>query len=259
MAAARVRPSLCPVACGHAHPAGAGGAPGGGPRTGAAALVDTSCKVDADCVVKDVGSCCGVRPACVNRSARVDAVAVAAACRASGRMSVCGFESVSECGCSGGRCCARRDTVGEWLREPGAAAGGRGDASWTPPAEVRWHCPLDRRRRLAGRSGRGTDREVALAVELSRRNVAAGSGGPSVPWSSGPTTARWQWQSSGAPPGPPPWPRRGDGYMLAQQCAGRAGSTRMPTDAASGPTRWHTSAQPCCQASVPRFWAASTG
>lgn len=90
-------------------------------RTGAAPLVDRSCRVDADCVVKDVGSCCGVRPACVNRAATVDAEAVAAACRASGRMSTCGFEVVAGCSCNEGRCRARRDVIGQWLAEPASA------------------------------------------------------------------------------------------------------------------------------------------
>ena len=28
--------------------------------------LDTSCRVDSDCAVKDVGNCCGTFPACVN-------------------------------------------------------------------------------------------------------------------------------------------------------------------------------------------------
>ncbi|HST44155.1 MAG TPA: hypothetical protein VLK29_02905 [Luteimonas sp.] len=96
----------------------------------AAPLVDLSCSVDADCVVKDVGSCCGVRPACVNRAATVDADAVAAACRASGRMSTCGFQVVEACSCNEGPCRARRDVVGRWLAEPaGGTAVASGDAS----------------------------------------------------------------------------------------------------------------------------------
>jgi hypothetical protein len=64
----------------------------------------SSCKVDADCVVKDVGNCCGTMPACVNKDAKVDPAAVQAQCRQQGRMSVCGFRAISACSCNAGRC-----------------------------------------------------------------------------------------------------------------------------------------------------------
>ena len=35
-------------------------------------VVDSSCKVDADCTVKNVGNCCGYYPACVNVSSATD-------------------------------------------------------------------------------------------------------------------------------------------------------------------------------------------
>lgn len=65
---------------------------------------DRSCKVDADCAVKNIGNCCGYYPACVNRSALVDPAAVQAQCRASNQASVCGFREVSSCSCVQGKC-----------------------------------------------------------------------------------------------------------------------------------------------------------
>ncbi len=68
--------------------------------------VDYSCKTDADCAVKDVGNCCGMMPACVNKDSPTDPAAVKAQCEAKGMMGVCGFKEVSSCQCVGGRCAA---------------------------------------------------------------------------------------------------------------------------------------------------------
>jgi len=66
--------------------------------------LDYSCSSDAQCVVKDIGNCCGTLPACVNRDSPADPAAVQAQCSASGMMSVCGFRPVAACQCSAGRC-----------------------------------------------------------------------------------------------------------------------------------------------------------
>ena len=73
-------------------------------RLGKPALVDRSCKTDADCVVKDVGNCCGYYPACVNKDSPTDPAAVKAQCAASGMASVCGFAEVTACTCNAGKC-----------------------------------------------------------------------------------------------------------------------------------------------------------
>lgn len=65
---------------------------------------DRTCKTDADCAVKDVGSCCGTFPLCVNKDAKVDPAAVRAQCAKDGMASVCGFQPVSGCTCTKGRC-----------------------------------------------------------------------------------------------------------------------------------------------------------
>lgn len=69
---------------------------------------DRSCKVDADCVVKNVGNCCGYYPSCVNVDARTDPAAVRAQCAKSGMAGVCGFPEISACSCVQGRCQADR-------------------------------------------------------------------------------------------------------------------------------------------------------
>ena len=76
-------------------------------RPGAVAgvpVLDRSCKVDADCAVKDVGSCCGHRPACVNKDAKPDPAAVQAACAANGVMGTCGFREIQACSCVASTC-----------------------------------------------------------------------------------------------------------------------------------------------------------
>jgi hypothetical protein len=74
------------------------------PATANAPKLDASCRSDADCAVKNVGSCCGAKPACVNKNAKVDPAAVQADCAARGLSSVCGFEDVQSCTCDAGTC-----------------------------------------------------------------------------------------------------------------------------------------------------------
>ncbi|MBB4126916.1 hypothetical protein GGR77_002206 [Xanthomonas translucens] len=79
--------------------------------------VDTTCRSDADCAVKDVGNCCGAMPACVNRDSPTDPQGVMAQCQASGRMSVCGSRAVSGCQCVAGQCSAK-GIQADTLRDP---------------------------------------------------------------------------------------------------------------------------------------------
>jgi hypothetical protein len=66
--------------------------------------LDYSCRVDSDCAVKNVGNCCGMMPACVNRNSPTDLAAVQAECARSGMSSVCGFVEIAACGCVSNRC-----------------------------------------------------------------------------------------------------------------------------------------------------------
>lgn len=70
------------------------------------AEVDYSCQVDTDCVVKNVGNCCGEYPACVNRDSPTFPDQVREACVREGRMAVCGFPSIAGCRCVERRCAA---------------------------------------------------------------------------------------------------------------------------------------------------------
>lgn len=72
--------------------------------TNTPAAPSRSCKSDDDCVVKDVGSCCGYMPACVAKDAKVDPAAVQAKCAKEGRVSVCGFPVITACSCNQGVC-----------------------------------------------------------------------------------------------------------------------------------------------------------
>ena len=70
------------------------------------AKIDTACRTNADCTVKNVGNCCGYYPACVNVDSPTDPQGVQAECARSGRMSVCGFREISACQCVNGQCVA---------------------------------------------------------------------------------------------------------------------------------------------------------
>jgi len=71
--------------------------------------VDYSCKIDADCEVKDVGNCCGYYPACVNRGSATFPDRVKAECAKKGTMGVCGFPDIKGCSCVEGRCADRTE------------------------------------------------------------------------------------------------------------------------------------------------------
>lgn len=73
---------------------------------------DTRCRTDADCTVKDVGSCCGAMPACVSRDAAVDPAAVKADCARRGIASTCGFKEIQGCACVAGTCQDASDAAG---------------------------------------------------------------------------------------------------------------------------------------------------
>lgn len=75
----------------------------------APAALDRSCRISADCTVKDVGNCCGAYPSCVNRNSPTDPAGVQAECAKRGMASACGFPDVSGCECVEGRC---RDLTG---------------------------------------------------------------------------------------------------------------------------------------------------
>lgn len=77
--------------------------------SGAAVKLDTSCRTDADCTVKDVGNCCGYYPACVNVNSPTDPEGVKAACASSGMMSTCGFKEIQGCQCVAGSCQSNDD------------------------------------------------------------------------------------------------------------------------------------------------------
>lgn len=66
--------------------------------------LDFSCNTASDCKIKDVGSCCGYRPACVNKDSKTFPAQVKAECAKKGMMSTCGFPSISSCTCTNHKC-----------------------------------------------------------------------------------------------------------------------------------------------------------
>jgi hypothetical protein len=78
--------------------------------------VDYSCTTDADCAVKDVGSCCGYSPACVNAKSPTFPEQVKAECAKNDMQSACGFRDIEGCACVEGRCAAGPASSGEVVR-----------------------------------------------------------------------------------------------------------------------------------------------
>jgi hypothetical protein len=72
--------------------------------------IDRSCKADADCVIKDIGSCCGAFPSCVNRDSPADPAAVKAACEKNGQTTHCSRRVLEQCACRQGQCMAAGKT-----------------------------------------------------------------------------------------------------------------------------------------------------
>lgn len=62
------------------------------------------CQSAQDCVVKDVGSCCGYNPQCVHVDQAVDPEGVKARCEQEGRVSICGFQEPQGCECVAQQC-----------------------------------------------------------------------------------------------------------------------------------------------------------
>jgi hypothetical protein len=73
-------------------------------RASVPAPLEYSCETDADCTIKDVGSCCGYTPRCVNLNAEVDPEAVKANCESAGMASICGFREIQSCACVNNLC-----------------------------------------------------------------------------------------------------------------------------------------------------------
>jgi hypothetical protein len=69
----------------------------------APARLDVSCKSNADCMVKDVGNCCGYYRAASTSTPR-STPGRAGAVRAQRMASVCGFKTVEGCECVQGEC-----------------------------------------------------------------------------------------------------------------------------------------------------------
>jgi hypothetical protein len=66
--------------------------------------IDYSCAEESDCVVKDIGNCCGAYPECVNKNSITDPAFVRHACSKEDLGGVCGFPSIIGCRCSDSKC-----------------------------------------------------------------------------------------------------------------------------------------------------------
>ena len=92
------------AACSSSSSSGTAQPPPSGSDKPAPGQIDTRCRSNADCAVKNVGNCCGAMPACVTRDSPTDPQAVQAQCQAKGMMGLCGFREISACQCDNGQC-----------------------------------------------------------------------------------------------------------------------------------------------------------
>lgn len=74
------------------------------PPPSAAGDAGRACRSDSDCAIKDAGSCCGYRPACVNKDTPTFPEKVQAQCAQDGRVGICGFPAIDGCQCVAGKC-----------------------------------------------------------------------------------------------------------------------------------------------------------
>lgn len=63
-----------------------------------------SCTTDADCVVKNIGNCCGYFPACLNKNSPTSPDLVLAQCERDQQMAQCGHPMIYGCRCESGFC-----------------------------------------------------------------------------------------------------------------------------------------------------------
>lgn len=66
--------------------------------------INYACQTDSDCAIKDVGSCCGAKPECVNKDSPADPAGVRAQCAKEHRVSSCAVRNITQCGCEQHQC-----------------------------------------------------------------------------------------------------------------------------------------------------------
>ena len=66
--------------------------------------IDYSCNTNTDCVVKDIGKCCGGGLACVNNNADADPNYVSEICAKGHLASDCSIPYIISCSCVDGKC-----------------------------------------------------------------------------------------------------------------------------------------------------------
>lgn len=99
LAACATPPNLLPVHAASApQPAAA--------SSSLAPTINYTCRVNSDCVIKNIGNCCGYYPACVNKHSPAAPSAVQAECKRRGMMSACGFPAIRSCRCAARHCVA---------------------------------------------------------------------------------------------------------------------------------------------------------
>ena len=66
--------------------------------------IDYTCQKNSDCVIKDIGNCCGHYPVCTNVKTRAMPELMKNMCLNEGMASVCGYNAINRCECVSGRC-----------------------------------------------------------------------------------------------------------------------------------------------------------
>ncbi len=75
--------------------------------------LQSGCKADIDCEVKNVGNCCGGMPRCVLANSNPDPKWVSKFCSEKGLVGVCGYPMITGCRCETGVCKDLTRSVGD--------------------------------------------------------------------------------------------------------------------------------------------------
>ena len=66
--------------------------------------LNKSCNTSNECVIANIGNCCGYYPTCLNKDAKPDADFVNRICNKASIAGMCGFPSIESCECIENRC-----------------------------------------------------------------------------------------------------------------------------------------------------------
>ncbi|MDD5194039.1 MAG: hypothetical protein PHF67_05675 [Candidatus Nanoarchaeia archaeon] len=78
------------------------------------ASIDYSCERALDCEIKDIHSCCGYYPKCVNKNSIANATLVSELCSSVSNTGYCGYKNIQSCKCENKKCVGSEEAVNDY-------------------------------------------------------------------------------------------------------------------------------------------------